>query len=58
MHLYFNNLSDFATVSSLIMSEILQGCCSCSKNFNLSQSSLGVSGKNIVEIPEATIAGN
>ena len=54
MHLYSNNLSTIATISSLIKSELFPACFSCSNNFNLSQSSLGSDDKNIVfETPQA-----
>ena len=58
MHLYSNNLSAIAKLPSLIMSELFPACFSCSKNFNLSQSCLGFSGKNTVEIPESILAGD
>ena len=41
MHLYSNNLSTIATISSSIKLELLPPCFSCNNNFNLSQSSLG-----------------
>ena len=41
MHLYSNNLTAIATISSLIMLELLPDCFSCNNKFNLSQSSLG-----------------
>ena len=54
MHLYSNNLSTIATISSLIKSELFPACFSCSNNFNLSQSSSGSDDKKIVfETPEA-----
>ena len=54
MHLYSNNLSTIAMISSLFMSELFPACFSCNNNFNLSQSSLGSDDKNIVfETPEA-----
>ena len=56
MLLYSNNLSAVATISSLIMLEILPICFSCTNNYNLSQSSLGFSSKIVVEVPEAMIA--
>ena len=59
MHLYSNNLSIIATISSLIISELLPACFSCNNNFNLLQSSSGSDDKNIVfETPEAKIAGD
>ena len=36
-HLYSNNLSTIATISSLIKSELFPACFSCSNKFNLSQ---------------------
>ena len=53
MHLYSNNLSTVATISSLIKSESFPACFSCNSNFNLSQSSSASDAKNFVEIPEA-----
>ena len=54
MHLYSNNLSTIATISSLIMSELFPACFFCKNNFNLSQSSSGSDDKNIVfETPQA-----
>ena len=59
IHLYSNNLSTIATISSLIISELFPACLSCNNNFNLSQSSLGSEDNIIVfEIPEAMIAGD
>ena len=58
MHLFSNNLSTIATISSLIMLELFPACFSCSNNFDVSHSSLGSDGKTFVEIPEATIAGD
>ena len=56
--MYSNNLSTIATISSLIMSELLPLCFSCNNNPNLSQSSLRSEDRKIIfEIPEATIAG-
>ena len=52
MHLYSNNSSNIATISSLIIIDFLPACLSCSRNFNLSQNSLELSGKNFVEIPK------
>ena len=40
MHLYSNNLSTIATISSLIISELFPACFSCNNILNLSQSSL------------------
>ena len=58
MHLYSNNLSTIATISSSIKLELLPPCFSCNNNFNLSQSSLGSEDRIIVfENPEAMIAG-
>ena len=57
MHLYSNNLSAKAKISSSNNSDFLPACFSCSTNFNLPQNSSGLSGKNIVESsPESTIA--
>ena len=54
MHLYSNNLSTIATISSLIKSELFPACFSCNNNFNLLQSSSGSDDKSIVfETPEA-----
>ena len=54
MHLYSNNLSTIATISSLIILELFPACFSCNINLNLSQSSSGSEDKNIVfETPEA-----
>ena len=58
MHLYSNNLSTIATISSLIKTELFPPSSSCNSNFNLSQSSSGSDDKNIVELPEAMIAGD
>ena len=59
MHLYSNNLSTIATISSLIISELLPAYFSCNNIFNLSQSSLGLEYRIIVlDIPEAIIAGD
>ena len=56
MHLFSNNLSARAIISSLFMSEVYPACFSCSNNFNLSHSSLGSDGKNIIfQFPEAEI---
>ena len=54
MHLYSNNLSTIATISSSIKLELFPACLSCNNNFNLLQSSSGSDDKNIVfETPEA-----
>ena len=58
MRLYSKSLSAIATISSLILSKIIPALFSCRNNFNLSQISLGFSGKNIAELPEAMIAGD
>ena len=43
-------------ISSLIMLELIPACSSCNNNLNLSQSSLGSDGKNVVlETPETKI---
>ena len=56
MHLYSYSLSSIAKISFLIKLELLPACFCCSNNFNLSESSSGSDGKNIVfEIPEAEI---
>ena len=58
VHLYSNNLSTIATISSLIIPELLPTCFSCNNNLNLSQSSSGSEDKNFVfETPEAMVAG-
>ena len=57
MHLYFNILSTIATISSLIILEILAACFSCSNSFNLSRNSLGFSVESNFEVPEVMIAG-
>ena len=48
MHLYSNNLSTIATISSLIKSELFPVCFSCSNDFNLLHNSSGSDDKNIV----------
>ena len=54
MHLYSNNLSTMATISSLIISEIFPACFSCNNNFNLLHNSSRSYDKNILfETPEA-----
>ena len=55
---YFIILLTIATISSLIRSDLLPACFSCSNNFNLSQSSSGLSGQNTVEMPKTMIAGD
>ena len=57
-HLYSYSLSNIAMISSLNILELSPACFSCSNNFILSQSSLDQMIKNIVEIPEARIAGD
>ena len=56
MHLYSNNLSTIATISSSLETELFPPCFSCNSNFKLSQSSTGSDDKNLVEIPEDMIA--
>ena len=58
MPLYSNGLSIIATIYSLSLPELFPVCFSCSNRFNLLQISLGISGKNFPEIPEAIIAGD
>ena len=58
MHLYSKTLSAIATISPSNKSEFFLARFSCSNNFNLFHNSFGFSGKNIVEIPEAVIAGD
>ena len=59
IHLYSDNLSTIAKISSLIMSELFPACFSYSSNSNLLHYSSGSNDKIIVfEIPEAMIAGN
>ena len=54
IHLYSNNLSNIATISSLIISELFPACVSCNNNFILLHNSLGSDDRNIVfEKPEA-----
>ena len=54
IHLYSNNLSIIATISSLIISELFPECFSCNNNFSLSHNSLASDDRNIVfETPEA-----
>ena len=59
IHLYSNNLSTIATISSSIKLELVPACFSCNNNLNLSQSSLGSENRIILlEIPEAMIASD
>ena len=58
MHLFSNNISTIATISSLIMSEFFPACFSCNNNFNLILNSSESDDKNVVEIPEAILAGD
>ena len=58
MHLYCNNLSTIAMISSRNMLEILPACFSCSNSFNLFHNSSRLSGKTIVVTPEAILAGD
>ena len=58
MHLYYNNLSTIPTFLSSIILDLVPVYFSCSNNFNLSRSSIGSDGKNIVEIPGVMIAGD
>ena len=51
MHLYSNSLSAIATISSLIVLEFLPAYFSCCNNFSLSQTSLRLEDKNLVEPP-------
>ena len=54
IHLYSNNLSTIATISSLFISELFPAFFSSNNYFNLSQSSSGSDDRNIVfETPEA-----
>ena len=54
IHLYANNLSIIATISSLKMLEFFPACFSRNNNLNLSHKSLGSDDRNIVfETPEA-----
>ena len=54
MHLYSNNLSTIATISSLLFSEVFPACFSCNNNFNLLPNSSGSDDEKIVfETPEA-----
>ena len=59
MHLYSNNLSIIAIISSLIILELFPARFSCSNNVHLSPNSSGSDGEtNVSEIPEAMIAGD
>ena len=58
MHLFSRNLSAIAVISSSILLELSPAPFSCINNFNLSQNSLGLSGKMSLEIPEAMISGD
>ena len=54
IHLYSNNSSIIATISSLKILKLLPACFSCNNNLNLSHNSSGSDDKNIVfETPEA-----
>ena len=54
MHLYSNNLSTIATISSLIMLELFSACFSCSNNFNQLHNSSGSGNKiNVFETSQA-----
>ena len=55
IHLYSNNLPTITMIFSLIMSEFFPVCFFCSNIFNLSESSSGLNGENIVETQEAKI---
>ena len=48
IHFYSNNLSIIATISSLIISELIPPRLSSNNNFNLSQNSLRLDDRNIV----------
>ena len=55
-HLYSNNLSTIATISSLYTLELFPTCFSCNNIFNMLQSSSGSHDRIIVfETPEAEI---
>ena len=58
MHLYSNNLPTIATISSLIILELIPAFFSCSNTVNLLHNSSGSDDKVIVEIPEAIKAGD
>ena len=54
MQFLSNNLSGIAIISPLKKLELIPACFSCSKSFNLLQSSLGSDDKtNVFETPEA-----
>ena len=54
IHLYSNNLSTIATISSITISELFPACFFCNNNCNLSYNSSGSDDRNIVfETPEA-----
>ena len=57
MHLYSNNLSSITITSALIKSKLLPAFF-CSNNFNLLHNSSESDGKNIVQLPDALIAGD
>ena len=56
IHLYSNNISIIATISSLIISEFLTARFSCINNFILIHNSFGFSEGKIVFNPDASIA--
>ena len=58
MHMYSNNASTIATISSLTISQLFPACFSFNNNFNLLQSSSGSDDENIVDSPESLIAGD
>ena len=58
MHSYSNSSSIISTIFQFISIEKSPVRFCCSNNFSLSHSSIGFSGKNIVETPEAMIAGD
>ena len=58
IHLFSNNLSTIAKISSLNTLQLFLACFSRSKNFNLSRTSLGSDDKSFVESSEAMIAGD
>ena len=58
IHLFSDNLSPIAAISSSFILEIFPACFSCSNIFLLSHISLGWDGKKLIfEIPETVIAG-
>ena len=57
MHWYSNSLFAIAQYSSLFMSKLFTASFSRENNFNLPHSLEGFSGRKIVEITEAMIAG-